>query len=79
MTVVLTLVGRNVMVDVVGCERAWFPYTNSTIVVLPMALLTMWGVSVTDRSDRAAAERGRVDEVLVRSELGLVSEPAEVR
>jgi cation/acetate symporter len=79
MTVVLTLVGRNLMVDVVGYERAWFPYPNSTIVVLPMALLTMWGVSVTDRSDRAAAERGPVDEVLVRSELGLVSEPAEVR
>ena len=70
LTIALTLAGPTVMVDVLGYDAPLFPYPYPTIVALPAALLTMWGVSITDRSARATGERTLFAEMLVRSELG---------
>lgn len=78
LTILLTLAGPNVMVDVLGYERAWFPYPYPTIVTLPVAFVVMFLASVLDSSPRAAQERARFDEILLQSELGLSSEAAVV-
>ncbi len=70
LTVGLTLTGPNLMVDVLGYERALFPYPYPTIVALPVAFLVMMVVSRADRSARAARERSAFDDLLVRAELG---------
>jgi cation/acetate symporter len=74
LTVALTLAGPNVMVDVLGYERALFPYPYPTIVALPVAFLAMWLASTTDASARGATERARFDEVALRSELGALTQ-----
>jgi cation/acetate symporter len=71
LTALLTVLGPNVMVDLLGYERAVFPYPYPTLVAVPVAFVTMWLVSATDRSARGETERARFDEMLVRSELGI--------
>jgi cation/acetate symporter len=70
LTVGLTLLGPNVMVDVLGYQRALFPYPYPTIVALPVALVVMAAVSLLDRSPRALRERAAFDGLVVRAELG---------
>lgn len=73
-TILFTVLGPNVMVDVLHYETALFPYPYPTIVAVPVAFVAIWLFSVTDRSARAAREREAFDAVLLRSELGIAVE-----
>ena len=77
-SVSLIILGPQVWVDVIGMERALFPYTYPTVVSAPLAFVTAWLCSKTDNSARAAQERAAFDAQYIRSELGVsVAAPAE--
>jgi cation/acetate symporter len=71
LSVALIVAGPQVMVEIFGAERPWFPYVYPTVVSAPLAFLAIWLGSVTDRSRRAEAERRTYDAQYVRAETGL--------
>ena len=69
-SIVLIIVGPQVWVSVLGFKEALFPYDYPALFTLPLALLTAWLVSKTDRSMRASEDRQNYHKLLVQSELG---------
>jgi cation/acetate symporter len=55
---------------------AWFPYNSGAIFSIPAAFLTIWLVSITDRSARARIDRAGYPAQEVRSETGIGAELA---
>lgn len=66
----LIVVGPQVWVSVLGFKEALFPYDYPALFTLPLAFLTAWLVSTTDRSARASCDRENYHKLLVQSELG---------
>ncbi len=50
---------------------AWFPYSSPAVFSMTAAFLTIWLVSLLDRSGQAVQERGLYDAQRVRSETGI--------
>ncbi len=69
-SVALIVVGPQVWVSVLGFEEALFPYNYPALFTMPMALLTTWFVSVSDRSARGEIDRSNYHDLLIRSEYG---------
>ena len=55
---------------------AWFPYNSGAIFSIPAAFLTIWLVSILDRSERARKDRAGYPSQEVRSETGIGAELA---
>jgi cation/acetate symporter len=55
---------------------AWFPYNSGAIFSIPAAFITIWLVSITDRSARARIDRAGYPSQEVRSETGIGAELA---
>ena len=70
-SVVLIILGPQVWVDVIGMEKAIFPYTYPTIVSAPLAFVTAWLLSIMDNSARADKERAAFTEQYICSEVGI--------
>ncbi len=70
-SVLLILVGPQVMVDLMGMEKALFPYTYPTIVSVPLAFLSIWYFSFSDKSESAAREKLAFNAQFVISETGI--------
>ena len=70
-SVVLIILGPQVWVDVIGMEKAIFPYTYPTIVSAPLAFVTAWLLSIMDNSVRADKERSAFTEQYICSEVGI--------
>ena len=70
-SVVLIILGPQVWVDVIGMEKSLFPYVYPTIVSAPLAFVTAWLLSMTDKSARADKEREAFAEQYIRSETGI--------
>ena len=66
----LIVVGPQVWVSVLGYEQALFPYNYPALFTLPLALLTTWVFSASDRSARAKVDRENYHKLLLRSEYG---------
>jgi cation/acetate symporter len=67
----LIMVNPIVMVDIMGFDQAWFPYDYPTVVSMPLAFITAWLFSVTDKSTRAVSERQGFVKQYVCSETGI--------
>jgi cation/acetate symporter len=65
----LIIAGPKVWVDIIGAEKALFPYDYPALFTLSAALLTMWLVSMLDNSASAKEDRQRFDDQLVAAEL----------
>jgi cation/acetate symporter len=50
---------------------AWFPYNSAAIFSIPAAFITIWLVSLMDRSARGDADRAGYPAQEVRSETGI--------
>ena len=50
---------------------AWFPYDSAAIFSIPLAFITIWLVSLMDRSAQAAKERAAYPAQEIRSETGI--------
>lgn len=68
---VLTLLSPAVWVNAFGQAEAIFPYSSPTLFSMPLAFLTIWLVSLVDRSPRATQDRAAFAEQQVRAETGL--------
>ena len=60
-----------VWVNVMHNESAVFPYSNPALFSMTLAFISAWAFSVTDRSARAEAERGRYMAQFIRSMTGI--------
>ena len=69
--VVLTMLSPAVWVTILGHPAAIFPYSSPAIVSMPLAFLTIWLVSVLDRSPRAAIDRSGYAAQRIRAETGI--------
>ncbi len=74
----LTVVSPAVWVAVLKhpAGSAWFPYDSAAIFSIPAAFITIWLVSLMDRSARAAIDRAGYPAQEVRSETGIGSSSA---
>jgi cation/acetate symporter len=70
-SLLLIALGPQVMVDVMGMEKAIFPYAYPTVVSVPLAFLSIWYFSVSDKSESAAKERLAYQDQFVMSETGI--------
>lgn len=70
--IVLTILSPSIWVDVLGHERAVFPYAYPTLFSMAVAFAVTIGVSLADRSERARIDRAAYPAQLVRGELGQV-------
>ena len=68
--IVLIVLSRTVWVNVLGNETAIYPYDYPTLFSVAAAFAVTIIVSLTDRSDRASADRDGYAAQLVKSELG---------
>ncbi len=68
----LTVVSPSVWEATLGNPKgsAWFPYTSPALFSMTIAFVTIWLVSVLDRSAQATQERGAFEAQQVRSETG---------
>ncbi|WP_110401398.1 cation acetate symporter [Sphaerotilus hippei] len=77
-SVALTVVSPSVWEATLGNPKgsAWFPYTSPALFSMAIAFVTIWLVSIMDRSAQAAKERAAFDAQQVRSETGLGADGA---
>jgi len=68
---VLTILSPAIWVKVLGYDAPIFPYGSPTIFSMPLAFLTIWLVSITDRSGRAAVDKAGYPAQRIRSETGI--------
>ncbi|MCT8000276.1 cation acetate symporter [Sphingomonas sanguinis] len=68
---VLTILSPAIWVKVLGYDVPIFPYGSPTIFSMPLAFLTIWIVSITDRTGRAAIDKAGYPAQRIRSETGI--------
>ena len=76
LAVVLTILSPAVWVTILGHPAAIFPYSSPAIVSMPLAFLTIWLVSILDRSPRAAVDHAGYAAQRIRAETGIGAEGA---
>ena len=78
LAIVLTVLSPAVWVAAMHhpAGSAWFPYDSAAIFSIPAAFITIWLVSLMDRSARAAEDRAGYPAQEVRSETGIGSSSA---
>ncbi|WP_047304535.1 cation acetate symporter [Pseudomonas fluorescens] len=69
--IVLLILSPAVWVNVLHHPQALFPYANPALFSMSLAFFTAWALSVSDRSPRAALERGRYLAQFIRSMTGI--------
>jgi cation/acetate symporter len=77
-SVALTVVSPSVWEATLGNPKgsAWFPYSSPALFSMTIAFVTIWIVSLMDRSAQATQERAAFDAQQVRSETGLGADGA---
>ena len=71
---VLVILGPLVWVDILGFDKAVFPYPYPTLFSVTASFAAAVVFSLTDNSERAQSERGRFERQQVQSELGVAIE-----
>jgi len=71
LSLLLTLLSPSIWVTILGHDAPIYPYSSPTIFSMPLAFLTIWLVSITDRSGRAALDRSGYEAQRFRSETGI--------
>jgi len=74
--VLMLILGPTIWHEILGHERAIFPYKYPALFSISISFITMIVVSKLDRSARAAQERAGFDDQFVRSQTGLGAEGA---
>ncbi|MEP3050989.1 MAG: cation acetate symporter [Erythrobacter sp.] len=69
-SIVLIVLSDTVWVQLLGYEKAIFPYIYPTIFTLPLGFATVWIISILDKSAQAKAERAGFDDQMIAAEIG---------
>ncbi len=75
---VWVVLSKTVWVDVFGFAEPITPFPNPGILSIPLAFISIWFFSITDKSADAAKEKAAFDALNVRSQTGLGISKAEV-
>jgi cation/acetate symporter len=75
-SVLLVVLSKTVWVALLHFTTAPFPYDNPALFSMPLAFLSVWLFSATDRSARAASERDAFDAQFVQAETGISARAA---
>lgn len=75
---VWVVLSKTVWVDVFGFAETITPFPNPGILSIPLAFISIWFFSITDKSADAAKEKAAFDALNVRSQTGLGISKAEV-
>ncbi|WP_373740129.1 cation acetate symporter [Neisseria sp.] len=67
----LIVIGPTVWVKVLHFEEPIFPYSNPGLFTIPLAFISAWFFSVTDKSARAAEDKAGFEAQYVRSMTGI--------
>jgi cation/acetate symporter len=67
----LTILSNDIWVTILHHAKAVFPYKSPALFSMTVAFVTIWLVSVTDKSQRAQLDRDGFDDQRVRSETGI--------
>jgi cation/acetate symporter len=67
----LTVLSPVIWVAVFGFATPIFPYTSPALFSVPLAFLSIWLISILDRSPRAAIDRAGYAQQRLRSETGI--------
>ncbi|RZN11444.1 cation acetate symporter [Bradyrhizobium genosp. SA-3] len=70
-SLVFVVLSKTVWVAVFHFAVPLFPYDNPALFSMPLAFLTIWLGSLSDRTARAVAERRAFDAQFVQSEIGI--------
>ena len=70
LAVLLIILGPNVWVNVIGFEKAIFPYAFPTLFSMGTCFIFCWYFSITDKSEQAREERAAFPSQLLRSQIG---------
>ena len=70
MSLLFTVLGPKVWVDVLGFEQPWFPYDYPALFTVPVVLALIVAVSLLDRSPRARIDRDNYQRLIERAEFG---------
>ena len=73
---VLIILGPTVWVKVLGHESPIFPYGNPALFTIPLAFISAWFFSVTDKSEQAKKDKAGFEAQYVRSMTGIGSSGA---
>ena len=76
LALVLTVLSPAIWVNILSYATPVFPYSSPTLFSMPLAFVTIWLVSLMDRSPRAVVDRGGYPAQRVRAETGLGAEGA---
>ena len=71
LALVLTILSKPIWVDILGNAAPLFKYMSPTIFSMPLAFMTIWIVSVLDKSPRAAVDRDGYLHQRIRAETGI--------
>jgi cation/acetate symporter len=74
--VVLMILGPTIWVQILGHEKAIYPYEYPALFSMLVAFIGIWFFSITDKSNAAAGERALFFPQFVRSQTGLGSSGA---
>ncbi|MFC4933184.1 cation acetate symporter [Massilia sp. GCM10023247] len=69
--VVLTLLSKSVWTDVLGYGEAPFPYTSPALFSMLAGFISIWLISLVDKSPRARIDRAGYEAQEMRSETGI--------
>lgn len=69
-SIILVILGDNVWVQLLGNEKAIFPYIYPTIFTLPLCFVAVWIFSKTDSSRLAQEQRSAFEQQVIVAELG---------
>lgn len=72
----LVILGPNVWVQILGNEKAIFPYAHPALFSVTVAFVSIWFFSIIDNSKRATAERAMFRAQNVRANTGIGSSGA---
>lgn len=71
------VLSSTVWVDVFGFAEAITPFPNPGILSIPLAFISIWFFSITDKSANAATEKAAFDALSVRAQTGIGVSKAE--
>ena len=69
--VVLTILSKSIWVDIFGFQNALFPYQSPALFSMTVGFVSIWLISVLDRSESARLEKESFEDQSIRSETGI--------
>lgn len=74
--IVLVILGPIVWVDILGYEKAIFPYKYPALFSVSVAFIAIWFFSITDKSARAKIDKDAFEAQDIRSQTGIGAQGA---